>query len=103
MSTTKTNTIPKRRYVLTIEDGDQHLYPITEDQMFFTAEQLPAHISAFMPEYSLRKRSKAELFIKKWYYKLYLSPKYDKNYKKFLEKVKEANIKNNPHFTFKKY
>jgi len=93
----------RQRYILHIEEGIQHISPITDDHMVVTIDQLKREMSLFLPEYSLRKKSKIEMLLKKWHYKLYLGPKIKKNDKIFSEKVREANIKNNPHFKFKEH
>jgi len=98
---TENHTPFRQRYILTIEDGQQHLHPITEDSMLVTVERLPERIGILLPGYSLRKRTKPEQFLRKWYYKLYAHPKFQRNYNKFLEKVRADNIKNNPHYQFK--
>jgi len=93
----------RQRYILHIEEGVQHISEITDDHLVVTIDQLKSELNLFLPEYSLRKKSKIELFFKKWNYRLYQGPKIKKNYKIFLEKTREANIKNNPHFKFKEH
>lgn len=100
---TEEQTTFSQRYVLTIKEGEQHLYPIPQDAMIVTADKLPSMVGMFLPEYSLRKRSEIEIFLRGLYFKYYSNPKFKRNYKRFLKKVRAANIKNNPHYVFKKY
>ena len=83
----------QQRYVLTIEKENQYITPLPLDVMFITTDQLKECVSWYLPKYSLRKRSRIELFIRKWYFK-YMHLRWKK---RFAKKMKRFHQKYNPH------